>query len=138
MRILRLSFANIKKHKKETILFMILITLGIVLFAASVSSVFGIKKITPRMVEESDCFKNFVYITQDRYSDIYLEFLKENPEVESFNHTAFVTDIIKVRTQDEGDMLSDISFVTVSGEHRMERFETDADFESTEHPIMTQ
>jgi hypothetical protein len=97
MEILRLSFANIKKHKRESILFMILITLGIVLLSASASSVMGIKKITPQMVKESGCFENFVYFNQDNYSDRYLEFLKENPDIESFDHTSFVTDIIKVK-----------------------------------------
>ncbi|SNU05649.1 ABC-type transport system, involved in lipoprotein release, permease component [Lachnospiraceae bacterium] len=136
MKILRLSFANIKKHKKESVLFMILITLGIVLLSASVSSVLGIKQITPKMVEESGCFKNFIYIKQDNYSDIYLEFLKDNEQVESFDHTSFVSDSIKVRSKDEGDLLADITFVTESGERRMESFKTDADFNSAEHPIV--
>ena len=135
-KIIRLSFANIKKHKKESILFMILITLGIILLSASVSSVIGIKKITPRMVDESGCYKNFVYIRQDNYSDIYLEFLKENPDVESFDHTSFVSDNIKVRTQDEGDVLTDITFVPLSGERRMESFKSDSDFNSAAHPIV--
>ncbi|MBR1506629.1 MAG: ABC transporter permease [Eubacterium sp.] len=136
MKILRLSFANIKKHRKESILFMILITFGIILLAASVSSVFGIKQITPKMVEESGCFKNFVYIKQDNYSDIYLEFLKENEQVKSFNHTGFVSDNIKVRTKDEGDLLADITFVPESGERRMENFKADVDFNSAKHPIV--
>jgi hypothetical protein len=136
MKILRLSFANIKKHRKESILFMILITFGIILLAASVSSVLGIKQITPKMVEESGCFKNFVYIKQDNYSDIYLEFLKENDQIESFNHTSFVSDNIKVRTKDEGDILADISFVPLNGECRMESFEPDHEFRTAAHPIV--
>ena len=136
MKILRLSFANIKKHKKESILFMILITFGIILFAASFSSVLGIKQITPKMVEESGCFQNFVYIRQDNYSDIYLEFLKDNEQVESFNHTGFVSDNIKVRSKDEGDLLADIVFVPESGERRMEKFKADVDFNSAKHPIV--
>ena len=135
-KIIRLSFANIKKHKKESMLFMILITLGIVFLSASVSAVTGIKEITPRMVEESGCYKNFVQIKQDHYSDRYLEFLKDDPDVESFDHTAFVSDIIKVRTQDEGDLLTNISFVTLSGERRMENFEADPAFMTVAHPIM--
>ncbi len=136
MKILRLSFANIRKHKKESILFLILITLGLVLLAASVSSVIGIKKITPKMVEESGCYKNFAYFKQDHYSDIYLEFLKDNPDVESFDHTSFVSDIIKVKSTDEGDMLTDICFVPESGERRMENFNTTVGLDSADHPIV--
>ena len=135
-KILRLSFANIKKHKKESVLFLILITLGIVLLSASVSAVTGIGKITPRMVEESGCYKNLVSIRQDHYSDRYLEFLEDKADVESFDHTSFVTDMIKVRSKDEGDILADISFVPLSGECRMESFEPDPEFLSTAHPIV--
>ena len=135
-KILRLSFANIKKHKKESVLFLILITLGMVLLSAAVSAVTGIGKITPRMVEESGCYKNLVSIRQAHYSDRYLEFLEDNPDVESFDHTSFVSDMIKVRTKDEGDILADISFVPLSGECRMESFEPDPEFLSTAHPIV--
>ncbi len=137
-KILRLSFANIKKHKKESILFMILITLGIVLLSSSVSAVLGIKKITPQMVKESGCFKNFVRIDQKYYSEKYLEFLKDNKDVEDYDHTSVVTDIIKVKNyQGLGDdMLVDISFVPESGERSMESFKTDVDFTSVEHPIV--
>ncbi|MCR5251398.1 MAG: ABC transporter permease [Lachnospiraceae bacterium] len=135
-KILRLSFANIKKHKKESILFLILITLGVVLLSSAVSAVTGIKTIMPQMVEESACYKNFVSIRQDHYSDRYLEFLKGNPDVESFDHAGFVTDIIKVRLPEEGDVLTDISFVSLGGECRMESFEPGPDFGAAEHPVV--
>ncbi len=130
-KIIRLSMANIKKHKKESLLLMVLIVLCISLLSSSLSAVVGIKKITPCMVEESGCYKNFVYINQENYSDRYLAFLEEDSRVEDYNHTGMVTtDVIKI-----DDMLYDISFVPESGERRMEKFDTDADFESVEHPI---
>ncbi|MBR4758621.1 MAG: hypothetical protein IK078_00535, partial [Lachnospiraceae bacterium] len=136
-KIIRLSFANIKKHKKESVLLMILTLLCITLLASSVSSMLGIKKITPAMVEGSGCFQNFIYFNQEYYADKYLSFLEENEQVESFDHTGMVTDIINVKNyQDTGDnMLFDISFVPESGERRMENFVKDADFQSVEHPI---
>ena len=135
-KILRLSFANIKKHKKESVLFMILITLGIVLLSASVSAVSGIKKITPRMVVESGCYKNFVQIRQVHYTDRYLEFLKDDPDVESFDHTSFVSDTLKVSNPEEGDTLVDISFVPLSGECRMEKFNAPPAFYTAAHPVV--
>ena len=137
-KIIRLSLANIRKHKKESILLMILIMLCITLLASSISAVFGIRKITPCMVEESGCFKNFAYFNQEHYSDRYLAFLETDPRVKCYDHTSMVTDILKVKNYcDTGsDMLFDISFVPESGERRLERFETDADFLSAEHPIV--
>ncbi len=137
-RILRLSLANIKKHKKESIRLAILLLFAVVLFPAAVSSIFGIGKITPAMVKESGCYKNFVQINQEYYSDRYLAFFENDPRVDDFNHTSLVTDVLKVKDYPEkGDAdLFDISFVPESGEHRMEAFTTDADFSSAEHPIV--
>jgi ABC-type antimicrobial peptide transport system permease subunit len=137
-KILRLSLANIKKHKKESILLMILIVMGTSLLSASVSTLIGIRNITPSQVESSGCFENHVYFYQDKYSDRYLEFLNNDPRVESYDHTSLVTDIIKVKNyaDTEDDMLVDMSFVPESGEKRIEDFVTDADFSSAEHPIV--
>lgn len=137
-KIIRLSLANIKKHGKESILLMILILLCIMLLSSSIAAVIGIRKITPCMVEESGCFRNFVYFDQEYYSDRYLAFFEKDSRVEHFDHTSMVTDILKVKNycDTESDMLFDISFVPESGVRRMERFETDADFLSAEHPIV--
>ena len=137
-KIIRLSFANIKKHKKESVLLVILTLLCIMLMSAAVSSMFGIKKITPSMVKESGCFQNFIYFNQENYSDKYLSFLEEDERVESYDHTGLVTDILKVKNyQDTGDdMLYDISFVPESGERRMETFAGDIDLSKAEHPII--
>lgn len=137
-KILRLSFANIKKHKKESILLAILILFCISLLSSSVSAISGIKKITPCMIEESGCFQSFVSVIQEHYSDRYLTFLEEDPRVESYDHTAMVTDILKVKTanEDEDAQLVDISFVPESGERRMENYAADIDLSTTEHPIV--
>ena len=138
-RIIRLSFANIKKHRRESILLTILIVLCVSLLGSSVSAVRGIKKITPTMVEESGCFKNYVYIDQENYSDRYLAFLEADPRVERYDHTGMVTDILKVMTSvepEEDAQLYDISFVPESGEKRMESFRTEDGLSSAEHPIV--
>ena len=137
-KILRLSMANIRKHKKESILLTILIFLCITLLSSSVAAVKGIKKVTPSMVEESGCYKNFVYVYQETYSDRYLAYLEGDPRVEDYDHTSMVTDILKVRKGQDAttEQLYDISFVPESGERRMEYFQADVDLQSVEHPIV--
>jgi len=137
-KILRLSMANIKKHGRESILLTILIFLCITLLSSAVSAVKGIKLVMPSMVENSGCYKNFIYINQDKYSDRYLAFLENDPRVEGYDHTSMVTDLLKVRVGQDADTekLFDISFVPESGERRMESFSADIDFQSVEHPIV--
>lgn len=137
-KVIRLSLANIKKHGRESILLTILIFLCITLLSSAVSAVKGIGRIMPGMVEKSGCYKNFIYVNQDKYSDRYLAFLEEDPRVEGYDHTSMVTDLLKVRTHQDADteQLFDISFVPESGERRMESFQTDAGFQDVEHPIV--
>jgi len=137
-KILRLSMANVKKHGKESILLTILIFLCITLLSSAVSAIKGVKQITPSMIENSGCYKNFVYMDQDKYSDRYLTFFETDPRVESYDHTGMVTDLFKVRVNRDEDteQLFDVSFVPESGERRMESFQTNADFQGVEHPIV--
>jgi ABC-type antimicrobial peptide transport system permease subunit len=130
--------ANIKKHGRESILLTILIFLCITLLSSAVSAVKGIKLVMPSMVENSGCYKNFIYINQDKYSDRYLAFLENDPRVEGYDHTSMVTDLLKVRVGQDADteQLFDISFVPESGERRMESFSAHIDFQSVEHPIV--
>lgn len=137
-KILRLSLANVKKHGKESILLTILIFLCITLLSSAVSALKGVKRVMPGMVENSGCYKNFIYVNQDKYSDRYLAFLESDPRVEGYDHVSMVTDILKVRVGQDADteQLFDVSFVPESGERRMESFQTDANFQSVEHPIV--
>ena len=138
-KIIRLSLANIKKHKKETVLLTILVVLCITLLSSSLSAVNGIGQVTPSMVKESECYKNQVYFNQDVYSDKYLGYFEKETCVEDYDHTSMVTaDVIKVKKSDEkGEgTLTDLSFVPESGERKLEKFDIDADFSSVEHPIV--
>ncbi|MBP5669389.1 MAG: FtsX-like permease family protein, partial [Lachnospiraceae bacterium] len=137
-KILRLSIANIKKHGKESILLTILIFLCITLLSSAVSAIKGVKQVTPSMVENSKCYKSFAYIDQEKYSDRYLAFLEMDPRVEDYDHTGMVTDLFKVRVNQDEDteQLFDVSFVPESGERRMESFQTNVSFQSVEHPIV--
>ena len=137
-KILRLSLANIKKHGKESILLTILIFLCITLLSSAVSAIKGIKRITPDMVEKSGCYKNFICVDQEKYSNRFLAFFEGDPRVEGYDHTSMVMDVVKVRKGQDPDseQLYDVSFVPESGERRMESFQTDADFQGVEHPIV--
>ena len=141
-KIIRLSMANIKKHKKESILLGILIMLCTILFASSIASLIGIRKITPKMAEETGSYRNFVLFDQDIYSDKYLIFLDDESKVKSYAHTNYVNGNIEIKNyQGSGtDSVYDIGFVTEGGERQFEKFEpetslSDDDIRSMEHPI---
>lgn len=135
MKIIRLSIANIKKHKKESILLGILIAFCTILFAAALSAFSGIKKITPDMAEKTGCFRNFVTINQKDYSSSFLAYFEGNPEVEKYDHVSMANGSLKIN-----DKSVDMSFVSVNGEKKLEKFDVDTTFSEAElaeisHPI---
>ncbi len=141
-KIIRLSIANIKKHKKESILLGILIMLCVMLLSSSVASFIGIGSITPKMVEESGCYRNFVSINQDVYTDKYLVFLEEDSRVESYQHASgcYGNSEIKNYRGTGEDTILDISFVSESGEKLLEKYEVETtlsedEIRSIAHPI---
>lgn len=141
-KIIRLSIANIRKHKKESILLGILALFCTTLMASSVSSIVGIGKITPNMVEKSECYKNFVQIGQADYKDNFLSFFEEYPGIEKYDHACVLSGILKIKNYaDTGeDRQYDISFVSKSKEELLEKYEVETslseiELSGIEHPI---
>ncbi len=123
-KILRLSYANIRKHKKESILLGILILFSMILIASSASSIVGINKITPNMVRISKCYKNFVEIKQEDYKNQFLSYFEDNPEVAKFDHVKVASGTLKIVNDAHTgkDKQYDMSFVSEPDEKLLENF----------------
>lgn len=142
-KIIRLSKANMNRHKKETILLGLLMMLCAILLASSVASLLGINKIVPQMVEESGCYRNNIYVEQNIYSDRFLSFLEEDARVENYSHASIVYDgEIKIKNYrgSGNDVLYDAGFISESGEKKIEKFQVETclskeQIEGLEHPI---
>ena len=141
-KIIRLSKNNIKRHKKESILLCILIMLCMILLSSSMASILGVDEITPKMVEETGCYRNFICVDQDVYSDRYLELLDDKSQVESYTHTRAISGNSEIKNyQGSGeDTAYPISFVTESGESVFENYEietslSEEELKALEHPI---
>lgn len=142
-KIIRLSKANMNRHKKETILLGLLMMLCAILLASSVASLLGINKIVPKMVEESGCYRNNIYVDQNKYSDRFLSFLEQDARVENYSHASIVYDgEIKIKNYrgSGNDVLYNAGFISESGEKTIEKFQVETSLskeqiEGLEHPI---
>lgn len=142
-KIIRLSKANMNRHKKETVLLGLLVMLCAILLASSVTSLMGIKKIVPKMVEESGCYRNNIYINQNIYSDKFLSFLEQDERVADYAHASMVYDEeMKIRNYRGfgDDALYDVCFMAESGEKEIEKFQVKTSLskeqiEGFEHPV---
>ena len=63
---------KIKLTLMRILVYSILIFLCITLLSSAVAALKGVKRVMPGMVENSGCYKNFIYVNQDKYSDRYL------------------------------------------------------------------
>lgn len=87
-KILRLSFANMKKHKKQTILLTLLIVFCMAVTSAAIAGSIDMTGIFPRVADEYAVHKNALYIKEDYYNDSFIRLLREDERV---------TDIDRVR-----------------------------------------
>ena len=132
-KIIRLSTAKLKKNKKDSFLTIILAMICTILLASSVSSLMGIGKIIPKIVEDTGCYCNLATFDQAVYTNDFLEFIEDDDRVERFTHWS-VASGYSLTVKGEGDYIYDTSFVSLSSEKNIEKFDA-PEADSIEHPI---
>ena len=132
-KIIRLSTAKLKKNKKDSILTVILAMICTILLSSSVSSLIGIGKIIPKIVEDTDCYSNLATFDQAVYTNDFLDFIANDERVERYAHWS-VASGYALTVKGEGDYIYDTSFVSLSSEKNIEKFDLPA-ADSLEHPI---
>ena len=140
-KILRLSFANMKKHKKQTILLTLLIVFCMAITSAAIAGSIDMTSIFPRVADEYAVHKNALYIKEDYYNDSFIRLLREDARVTDINHVRVLFSTATKYLDKEGEEQSlYMSFVTKELEENIERSPiettlTDEETAALEHPI---
>lgn len=140
-KILRLSFANMKKHKKQTILLTLLIVFCMAVTSAAAAGSIDMTGIFPRVAEEYAVHKNALYIKEDYYNDSFIRLLREDERVTDIDHVRVLFSTATKYLDNEGEEQSlYMSFVTKELEKNIERSPiettlTDEEIAALEHPI---
>lgn len=140
-KILRLSFANMKKHKKQTILLTLLIVLCMAITSAAIAGSIDMTSIFPRVADEYAVHKNALYIKEDYYSDSFIRLLREDERVTDIDHVRVLSTTTTKYLDNEGEEQSlYMSFVTKELKENIERSPiettlTDEEIAALEHPI---
>ena len=82
-KIIRLSWANIRKHRIETVSLVILVMLCMLLAGSSFSGSIGIKTIFPQLMEQTRSYENYILIDDKAYDKEYEEILRKDSRVEN-------------------------------------------------------
>lgn len=140
-KILRLSWANIKKHKFETISLFILVVFCVTLMGSSLSASKSIDRLFPEMMKSTGSVENFFYLPQKDYDDEFLNIMKGYSEVESAEKTEFLlsqnTNYID-RNNKESALA--VIMITLDGEKvlsnpKLDTSLTESEIAAMEHPI---
>lgn len=140
-KILRLSFANIKKHKKQTILLTLLIVFCMAITSAAIAGSIDMTGIFPRVADEYAVYKNALYIKEDYYNDSFIRLLREDERVTDIDHVhVLFSTATKYLDSEGGEQSLYMSFVTKELEENIERSPiettlTDEEIAALEHPI---
>lgn len=140
-KILRLSFANMKKHRKQTILLTLLIVFCMAVTSAAIAGSIDMTSIFPRVADEYAVHKNALYIKEDYYNDSFIRLLCEDERVTDIDHVRVLFSTATKYLDNEGEEQSlYMSFVTKELEENIERSPiettlTDEETAALEHPI---
>lgn len=140
-KILRLSFANMKKHKKQTILLTLLIVFCMAVTSAAIAGSIDMTGIFPRVADAYAVHKNALYIKEDYYNDSFIRLLREDERVTDIDHVRVLFSTATKYLDNEGEEQSlYMSFVTKELEKNIERSPiettlTDEEIAALEHPI---
>lgn len=140
-KILRLSFTNIKKHRKQTILLALLIVFCMAITSAAIAGSIDITSIFPRVADEYAIYKNALYINEDYYNDSFIRLLREDERVTAVDSVRVLFSTATKYLDNDGEEQSMyMSFVTKESEGKIERSPiettlTDEETAALEHPI---
>jgi len=140
-KILRLSFANIKKHKKQTILLTLLIVFCMAVTSAAAAGSIDMTGIFARVADAYAVHKNALYIKEDYYNDSFIRLLREDERLTDIDHVRVLfSTATKYLDNEGGEQSLYMSFVTKELEKNIERSPiettlTDEEIAALEHPI---
>lgn len=140
-KILRISFANIRKHKTQSALLGLLITLCMAIAATALAGQYDLKDIFPTFADKYAVHKNAVFINSDYFNDGFMDILREDGRVTDAEYMDFLYSTgTKYLDKDGKDNALYMSAVTREMEQRIEHSDIATSLSQTEiaaieHPV---
>ena len=145
VKILRLSFFNIKKHKKESFVIIFLIMISMALLGIGIINIEKADRMFDEMFETTESYRNALGIPgADSYKNEFGEFIQKDERVTKsfvFDSLAFTTSTAVSYRKEDGSTANFMAvFITENSEKKLEKFDrnvfySDEEIESFEHPI---
>ena len=140
-KIVRLSWANIKKHKLETIALVILISLCMLLVSSSLEGINGLKTIFPNMMKNTESYENYMLVTESSYDKEYEKILSSDERVEKCVVSELLHSMSTNYLDEYGkEQAMYMAFITNDNDEKFEHIDietvfSDAELADIKHPI---
>ena len=142
MKILRLTYFNIKKHRSESVSIVILMMICMILLGSASSSLISIQSIFGDTMEKYHGIRNHVLIRNDKdYFPAYDEIFASDERVTKFEHIDCITSVGTKYLDVNGEECSQyMCFVNEENERKIEDFIVDTELSpeeiaAIEHPL---
>lgn len=140
-KIIRLSLSNIRKHRAEAFSLILLVTISMMVFGASVGSIGSIRNIVPDMMENTGCVPNYLIMDRSGYDPLFLTVIDDDENISECGAIDLLLSMeSRFRDKSGTEPSTYMIFVTEDIEGQIERFmpETDLserEISSMEHPV---
>lgn len=140
-KIVRLSLANIRKHKLEFISLLTLVTMCMLLVGTSMGAIVGIRQIFPNLMEKTGSYENFILILEKNYDNEFENILKEYEEVEQVSTAELLHSMNTNYLDEQGkEQALYMAFITSDNEAKLTNSPIDTtlsgeEIAALEHPI---
>ncbi len=140
-KIFRLSLANIRRHKKESLFLMLLIALCMMLLGGSLTAEQNIRKLFPAMMARTQAWENEISMPENEFDEQFLSYLEDDPRVTAFHVYHRITDdYMRYVTPDGKEQTFLVNFLTADEQKRAGLFEpqstlSEAEIAAMEHPV---
>lgn len=140
MEILRLSFFNLKKNRREAFSVMFLTAITMLLMGISVCNITKVNKVVDEMFEATGSVQNMILFPAERYRQDYKDILEEDDRV---SRVVEIDALYSIRTsykKAEAEIGASFVFVTEESEKKIENFVPETNLSKDErntfsHPI---
>lgn len=140
-KIIRLSWANIRKHKMETVSLLVLVMLCMLLMGSALAGIAGIREIFPQLMEHTGGYENYMLIATKDYDNEFETIMRNDDRVEKCVRSNLLysmnTSYLNAGGKEQSMFMA---FTTEDYQKRIENLEiettlTNAELAAIEHPI---
>ena len=141
-KIMRLALANLRRHKKESVLLGILIMLCMALLSAALLAEKNIKRMYPDLTERTGAWHNRINMVEQEYDADCLRILRADDRVSFCAVYHYVSSAsTRIPDQDGKEQLYIVTFITEENERIFEQYSpqtslSEAEIGVMQHPVI--